>query len=55
MDAPAAPLVPGTQYRVAPRSVAVLFARTADTSVPDEGLSATQVPTQIDVPVNQPR
>ena len=44
-DAFAAPLVPGKQYRVAPRSVAVLFARTTDTSVPDEGLSATQVPT----------
>jgi isoamylase len=54
-DAPVAPLVRETQYRVAPRSVAVLFARTADTSVPDEGLSVTQVPTQIDVPVNQPR
>jgi len=30
MDAPAAPSVPGIQYRVAPRSVAVLFARTDD-------------------------
>jgi glycogen operon protein len=28
MDATAAPLVPGTQYRVAPRSVTALFART---------------------------
>jgi glycogen operon protein len=54
-DAPVAPLLRETQYRVAPRSVAVLFARTADTSVPDEGLSATHVPTQIDVPVNQLR
>jgi isoamylase len=30
MDAPAAPSVPGIRYRVAPRSVAVLFARTDD-------------------------
>ena len=28
MDAAAAPPVPGTQYRVAPRSVAALFVRT---------------------------
>jgi isoamylase len=54
-DAFAAPLVPGTQYRVAPSSVAVLFARIADTSVPEERPSATQMATQIDVPVNQPR
>ena len=32
MDAPAAPLVRDAHYRVAPRSVAALFARTADTS-----------------------
>jgi isoamylase len=41
MDALTAPLVRGTQYRVAPRSVAVLFARTAYASVLEESLSAT--------------
>ena len=41
-DAPAAPLVRETQYRVAPRSVAVLFARTGDTPVPEKSLSATK-------------
>jgi isoamylase len=34
MDAAAAPSVPGTQYRVAPRSVAALFVRTDDGSGP---------------------
>jgi glycogen operon protein len=34
MDPPAAPLVPGTQYRVAPRSVAALFVRTDTRSGP---------------------
>jgi glycogen operon protein len=32
MDAAAAPPVPGTQYRLAPRSVAALFVRTDDGS-----------------------
>src|SRR5208282_3945669 len=54
-DAFAAPLVRETQYRVAPRSVAVVFGRTADTSIPEERLSATHMATQTDVPVNQPR
>ena len=34
MDAAAAPPVPGTQYRVASRSVAALFVRTDDRSGP---------------------
>jgi isoamylase len=34
MDAAAAPSVPGTQYRVAPRSIAALFVRTDDRSWP---------------------
>ena len=34
MDAAAAPSVPGTQYRLAPRSVAALFVRTDDRSGP---------------------
>ena len=54
-DAPAAPLVRETQYRVAPRSVAVLFARTGDTPVPEKSLSAPNVTTDIDVSANQPR
>ena len=54
-EAPAAPLVRETQYRVAPRSVAVLFARTGDTPVPEKSLSATNVTTHIDVSANQPR
>jgi glycogen operon protein len=55
MDAVAAPLVHGTQYRVAPRSVAVLFARTADASALEESVSATPRTTnQIDTSVTQP-
>ena len=54
-EAPAAPLVRETQYRVAPRSVAVLFARTGDTPVPEKSLSAPNVTTDIDVSANQPR
>ncbi len=54
-DAPAAPLVRETQYRVAPRSVAVLFARTRDTPVPEKSLSATNVTTHIDVSAKQRR
>jgi glycogen operon protein len=34
LDAAAAPSVPGVHYRVAPRSVAMLFARTDDRSRP---------------------
>jgi isoamylase len=34
MDAAAAPSVPGTQYRVASRSIAALFVRTDDRSWP---------------------
>jgi isoamylase len=40
-DAPTAPPVREPQYRVAPRSVVVLFARTADAYVLEERLSAT--------------
>ena len=40
MDPPAAPQVRETQYRVAPRSVAVLFARTGDAPAPEKSLSA---------------
>ena len=54
-DAPTAPLVRETQYRVTPRSVAVLFARTSDTPVPEKSLSATNVTTHIDVSANQRR
>jgi len=54
MDAFAAPLVSGTQYRVAPRSVTVLVARTADASTLEESLSATHTPTEIDISVLGP-
>jgi len=39
-DTSAAPLVRGMQYHLAPRSVAVLFARTTDAPVLEESLSA---------------
>ena len=54
IDPPAAPLVRETQYRVAPRSVAVLFARTGDAPAPEKSLSAKNVTTHIDVSANQP-
>ena len=57
MDAVAAPLVHGTQYRVAPRSVAVLFARNADASALEESVSAThtRAANQTDTSIAQPR
>jgi isoamylase len=54
-DAPAAPLAREKQYRVAARSVAVLFARTTDAPGLEDRLSATRVTTHIDLSSNQPR
>jgi len=52
-DALAAPLVGETQYRVAPRSVAVLFARTGDASVLEESLLAKLTGSQHDISVTK--